>query len=209
MVSKGSESDDEELAKQIFLDHKGSKFFMDRSGALDVYRQFGINREMELEWTKEQIERLLKEFASPSLETFRTYSDLVGYIRMVDDIEGLRTLLRLVRCKMTTMDTISLVVIAEMTFNLMRQTQHRELFNQRDLLQEEFSLIRDLLMYASTMESRVPCKLTKKEVILSGGQMIDRIRRNVQSLESYRFPWDYKGRIWKWLRSKIPGAKKL
>lgn len=43
------------LARDIFIRHLGSAARMHREGALKQYKQYGITREMELQWFQEMI----------------------------------------------------------------------------------------------------------------------------------------------------------
>jgi len=118
---------------------------------------------------------------------------------------------RLVRQEMASLDTMTLVMVAEATTKLMKNPGRSRVCNQRDTLEEEFILIGDLLKRASTMEFCVEpefYKLGYMEGLMSEGQIRDRIIEDVRELESYSFPWDYKGRFWNWLRSKIPCARR-
>ncbi len=211
MRSLNGAREDEELAKKIYLGHKGSGFFMERAGVLDEYLQFGIKREREVAWAKEEIERLLNEFERNGPNLDKTYSNLVAFIQAAGESTGVRTLLRFVRRNIPNLDTMTLVLIAEKTFNLMKDSKYSELLNQKDLLQEEFLLVEDILKYASTMEFCVApeyYKVTIMKNTLSKEQVRERIKSDIRQLESYTFPWDNKGRFWKWLRSKISGARR-
>lgn len=207
MSRLNSEREDEAFAKQIYLAHRGSDFFMERAGVYGTYLQFGVSREKEMGWAKEESARLLKEFVGSGPGTVATYRKLVDFIRKADDIKCLHTMLKLVRQEMASLDTMTLVMVAEATLKLMKNPGRTGVCNQRDMLEEEFILIGDLLKRASNMEFCVEpefYKLGYMEGLMSEGQIRDRIIEDVRELESYSFPWDYKGGFWKWLRSRIP-----
>ncbi|MBL7644962.1 MAG: hypothetical protein JNK74_02120 [Candidatus Hydrogenedentes bacterium] len=215
VVSKGSDSHDEALAKKIYLDHRGNGFFMWKNDIYDTYREYGIAREKEVGWAKEEIERLLKVFTEDGPGSDNIYRGLIDFISVANDVEGLRILLHLVRSKMANLDTFTLVLIAEATLKLLRASGRSEALGQRDLLEAEFVLIKDLLERANTMNLFVAPEFFKDGglMFMSGGlseeYIRERINSDIRELESYSFPWDDKGRLWKWLQSKIPWPKKL
>lgn len=211
MSKIASEREDEALAKKIYLDHSGNGFFMERAGIRDEYLQFGIKREREVEWAKEEIERLLNEFEKNGPNLYATYYNLVDFVQAASESNGVHTLLGLVRRNIPNLDTMTLVLIAETTFKLMKHSKYSESLNQKDLLEEEFLLVEDILKYSTTMEFCVAPEFYKETLMknnLSKEQVRERINNDIRQLESYTFPQDSKGRFWQWLRSKVPWAKK-
>lgn len=207
MRRENSERDEEELAKRIFLDHVGSPFFMDRNGVLDTYLKYGIGREKEVEWAKEGMEHLLKRFVGNCPRPAQTYSNLLRYIQLIGDIDGLRTLIKLVRSNMARFDTMTLVLLAEETFQNMKDSKYSEVLYQRDLLEEEFNLAKELLTRASTVEFNVGTAYLEQPYWkdnFTEQRIRARIKDDFGELESYLFPLDHKGGFWKWLRSKVP-----
>ncbi|MBL7644960.1 MAG: hypothetical protein JNK74_02110 [Candidatus Hydrogenedentes bacterium] len=93
MLSKGSEGDDEALAKKIYLDHEGSSFFMSRSGIYEYYRALNFDRRKEKDWARERIVELLAMPISPQMLFDGSFGSLIELIKNSDDREGLEILI--------------------------------------------------------------------------------------------------------------------
>lgn len=208
----GQESEDYQLAKKCFLEHRGNHFFMERDDSIELYKRYKIDRDTEKKWAREQVMPLLQEFKKNKVHD-DTFVKLKSFIESGEDIDGLKTFLRIIRNDLKLLDTFTLVIFAEEIFRIMRDSKYSTVLSSRELIEEEFALIRDLLGCASTKEFHIaPCYLMNpyiQECSLTEERIRERIRWSVQRLESYQFPWDYKGRFWRWLQSKIPWAKKL
>jgi len=196
-------SDNETLAKKIYLEHSGSAFHMERAGLYETYRQLEIPREREVQWAREESKCLLEEFFCKGLVVDHTFFELADLIESSCDIERLRALLCLVRAELQELDTMTLVLIAEGILRLLGSSKHSDGLDSESLLEEERCLVKALLKRAGTMEFCVASAYRERgnlRDILSEEQIRERVSKGIRKLEASTIPTKSKTeKFWRWL----------
>jgi hypothetical protein len=188
VVSKGSESDDEALARKIYLDHGGSSFFMSRSGIYEEYRALNFDRRREKEWAKERIVELLAMPISPRMLNDGSFGSLIELIKNSDDREGLEILIEKIEALEDEWDAISLLLIAESMLELLQAAKHERILYDRRLIEREKRIVARLLARASEQKITVATIYQEDSFMkdfLSDQHVLERIEHGRRGLERY------------------------
>ncbi|MBL7644961.1 MAG: hypothetical protein JNK74_02115 [Candidatus Hydrogenedentes bacterium] len=188
MVSKGSENDDEALAKKIYLDHGGSSFFMSRSGIYEEYRALNFDRRKEKEWARERIVELLAMPIDPGMLIGGSFGGLIELIKNSDDREGLEILIEKIEALEDEWDTMSLLLIAESMLRLLHTAKHDRILYDRRLIEREKRIVARLLARASEMKITVAPIYREDRYMkdfLSDQHVLERIENDRREFEGY------------------------
>lgn len=102
----------EELAKVLFIEYRGSHFHMERDGKYSLYQSYNISKETEFVWIREYQDNILDNLGdSPEVVTY--FLSLCSTISQYYSIDLLPRVIALAESKIGILDTFSTEVMFE------------------------------------------------------------------------------------------------